>query len=312
MGSFLPLEIAVEEEYHKAALALNSGRNSLRVLLEGLKIKRLIIPAYICDSVVDAARASGTEVSFYRITDNFMPEKGIKADKDELMLYPNYFGIFHSQASAVARQQNVVIDNVQAFFELPFEGVPAIYSARKYFGVPDGGYLYSNLDAAPLEKDTSAEFCQFLISKADGVQNILCRPSYLENEKRIETMPLKRMSSLTRTLMCGIEYEVVAKKRRENYRYLHQHLSGYNLIDAALPSGAVPLVYPLLLRCEGLRKKLIENGVYVATYWQEVLGRVEKDSFEGRLVSNLVPLPVDQRYDTGDMEKLAALVKKLM
>ena len=35
----------------------------------------------------------------------------------------------------------------------------------------------------------------------------------------------------------------------------------------------VPFVYPLMIENENLRQKLIENKVYIAKYWNEVLNR---------------------------------------
>ena len=49
--------------------------------------------------------------------------------------------------------KNVIIDNVQAYFQRPIEGFDTLYSCRKYFGVPDGAVLYTDLEIEPLEKD---------------------------------------------------------------------------------------------------------------------------------------------------------------
>ena len=83
-----------------------------------------------------------------------------------------------------------------------------------------------------------------------------------------------------------------------------------------------PFVYPLLVdNGEELKKKLISNRIYVATYWPVVLEKeywknelgVEGPSdWEVYLAKNLVPLPIDQRYDLSDMEYLLKHVMKAL
>ncbi|MBQ2357959.1 MAG: hypothetical protein II395_04360, partial [Ruminococcus sp.] len=47
-----------------------------------------------------------------------------------------------------------------------------------------------------------------------------------------------------------------------------------------LDENAVPMVYPYLAPIEGLREKLIENKVFVARYWPNVLDWTTKDDIE--------------------------------
>jgi hypothetical protein len=51
-----------------------------------------------------------------------------------------------------------------------------------------------------------------------------------------------------------------------------------------------------------LKDTLIENKIYVATYWNDVKSRALKDTFEYKLVNYLIPLPIDQRYNLNDMK----------
>lgn len=39
----------------------------------------------------------------------------------------------------------IILDNTQSFFQKPISGIDTIYSCRKYFGVPDGAYLSTNI-----------------------------------------------------------------------------------------------------------------------------------------------------------------------
>jgi hypothetical protein len=50
-----------------------------------------------------------------------------------------------------------------------------------------------------------------------------------------------------------------------------------------------------------LRERLIQHKIYVAKYWEEVMQRPSVNLVEKNLVENLIPLPIDQRYNLDDM-----------
>ena len=68
------------------------------------------------------------------------------------------------------------------------------------------------------------------------------------------------------------------------------------------------MVYPFLAPIKGLREKLIENKIFVARYWPNVLDWTTKDDIEYLLAYQMQPLPVDQRYGEEDVEKLISLI----
>lgn len=308
MGSFLPLEISQNGEYHRKLLAINSGRNALRLAIRTLQIQKLLLPRYICDSVIKAAEAENTQISFYNIDSSFMPCISQSLSDGEYILYADYFGLHQLDVSLVIKHYgNTIIDNVQAFYA-PVAGTATIYSCRKFFGVPDGGYLYMDKLPTLPSKDKSYEYCDFLLKKADGLENISCRVTYILNEQRIDYMPVAGMSNLTSKLMSGIDYEFVSRRRRENFKYLHSLLKHHNEFSQLEIRDEVPMIYPFFCHKNNLREYLIDNNIYVAQYWSEVLDRAEDKSFESELVKYVVPLPVDQRYDYNNMDYLAEVI----
>ena len=65
------------------------------------------------------------------------------------------------------------------------------------------------------------------------------------------------------------------------------------------------MVYPFLIENgKELRAELIANGVFVASYWPNVEEWVKEEDLEFKLQHNLVPLPVDQRLDKTDVERV--------
>jgi hypothetical protein len=57
-----------------------------------------------------------------------------------------------------------------------------------------------------------------------------------------------------------------------------------------------------------LKQKLIENRIFVATYWPNVFEWCRSKDLEYNLANNLLPLPIDQRYGK---EELCYIVSKL-
>ena len=75
-----------------------------------------------------------------------------------------------------------------------------------------------------------------------------------------------------------------------------------------LEDDAVPMVYPSLVPVEGLREKLIENKIFIARYWPNVLEWTTKENLEYFLAYQMQPLPVDQRYGKEDMERIIKII----
>ena len=125
----------------------------------------------------------------------------------------------------------------------------------------------------------------------------------------LDNQPIRKMSKLTQRVMQSIDYEAAAKKRRENYQMLHEVLG--EEINLVLPfeGDAIPMVYPFLSPIKGLREKLIENKVFVARYWPNVLDWTTKGDIEYLLAYQMQPLPIDQRYGKDDMGRILRLIK---
>ena len=70
------------------------------------------------------------------------------------------------------------------------------------------------------------------------------------------------------------------------------------------------MVYPYWTDDASLRQKLIENKVFVATYWPNVKEWTKNGMLEYDLAEKLIPLPVDQRYDIKEMEIMKNIVLK--
>jgi len=310
IGGYFELEHIKNKHYHDNAKRLNSARYCLQYILQEKKYKKIYIPLYICNSVLQPINTIGLNFEFYSIDKNFMPLLNKKIKEDEVMLYINYFGLKTKCVHTIKRKyKNVIIDNTQAFYSKPINNTDTIYSPRKFFGVSDGGYLYTDLSSdKKIKKDVSYKRYKYLLKRIDlGAEEGY--NDFQKNEEELNDQEILEMSNLTSNILSSLDYKKIMNKRNENFKILHNKLKKMNEIEideSLIDNG--PMVYPLLLKNEVIREYLIQNKIYVATYWKDVLKRVNEDSFEYYLTNYLIPLPIDQRYDKEDMQYIAELI----
>ncbi len=313
IGGYFGLELYGKGlEFHNNLLRLNSARNAVAIILEKRKYSKVYLPIYTCGVLIDAIKKLNIEITFYSITANLEIQTLPLLKETEVLVYTNYFGFKDAYIKQLEQKfPNLVIDNAQAFFSKPFKNIDTVYCPRKFFGVPDGAYLNTNLELdIPLEKDVSLNRVSHLLKRLElgpeaGFED------FKANEKSLDHEPLKEMSAFTQSILKNsIDYNYAATQRNLNYNYLHEHLQHLNRLPIKFDETIFPMVYPFLSNSKTLREKMIENRVFVAAYWPDVLERCEKDSIEHFYTSNLVALPIDHRYDDADMKWIVKLVKQ--
>ena len=306
------MELNHGSEFHEQGIALNSGRNALRYLIRGRKIKRIWLPKLLCSAISDTCKEENVEILYYLIDKQLRPVLPQGLEGDWLYLI-NYYGQYSVEEIRHLGQiyKNIIVDNVQAFYTKPIDGLDTIYTCRKFFGVPDGGYLYTDCTLSEiLQKDESYDRLTFLAGRLERSANDFYS-AYRENEQRIDELPLRRMSMVTQNLLRGIDYEKIKKDRERNFSYLHEYLKSINQLELYLPDG--PYMYPLLVKDGAeIRKRLQEKKIYVPTMWPNVLESLAHEETEYALAKNILPLPCDQRYDLNDMQYLVKEVYKCL
>ena len=312
IGGYFSLELSQREEYHKDAIRLNTGRNCLEYILRACGYKKVYIPYYTCDVVLEPFKKLGVPYEYYYVNIHLEIRDEIALKADEALLYTNYYGLKQRYTVQLAQKygNRLIVDNTQAFYAKPVEGIDTFYTCRKFFGVPDGAYLYTDkLLDVELEQDQSYERMLSLTKRIDlspeaGYQD------FRDTSKTLAGQPIKRMSKLTQRLMQGINYEAVAQRRRANYQMLHDSLGKENNLLLPLEDDAVPMVYPYLVPVKGLREKLIENKVFVARYWPSVLECTMPEDIDYLLAFQMQPLPIDQRYGREEMKYIITLLSE--
>lgn len=311
IGGYFELELRKGEEYHKNAIHLNTGRNALELILKVKKYKKVYIPYYTCDAILEPFQKTKVPYEFYNIDKNFEPVFDYSALKpDNGFLYINYFGLKDSFIFKLsAKCKNLIVDNSQAFFSKPIKNVPTFYSCRKFFGVPDGAYLYlDGISDSDFPLDCSEKRFSHLLKRiCEGAEAGF--NDFKINENSLIGQPIRQMSKLTKALLCNIDYAFVEKKRRENYLFFQKNISKLNKLKISLSKETVPMVYPFLADKKNFEKRLIEKKVFVANYWNNVLDWSGKKWLEYKFAKQIIPLPIDQRYDEINLSIIIKIIK---
>lgn len=304
IGGFIELDKYSCPMPHEDAIALNCARNALCYLCAAKGIEKLAIPKFLCSSVSDACRRMGVAVRHYPIGIDFLPDlpeqDGLVSD--EWIYVVNYYGQLDNTVIAKFKERygRIIVDNVQSYFQMPVAGVDTIYTCRKFFGVPDGAFLYTDKHLGEeLPIDESYGRMSYLLGRFERTASEFY-DEYVQSERRFENEPIKRMSKLTNNLLHGIDYESVRERRTENFKALHGALERLNRLSLSMPEGA--FMYPLYI--EGgmeIREKLREKKIYIPTLWSDVFAVCGKDEIEHDMAENILPLPVDQRYGEQEM-----------
>ncbi|MBR5656467.1 MAG: hypothetical protein IKW98_07280 [Prevotella sp.] len=313
IGGYFSLELPRHEEYHRDAISLNTGRNCLEYILRVRKYSKVYIPYYTCKVVLEPFTKLNIAYEFYHINFDFELTDEIVLGDNEALLYTNYFGLKRNYVEQLASKYGLqlIIDNTQAFFAKPIPGIDTFYTCRKFFGVPDGAYLYIDLQLdMEMEQDSSFERMHFLTKRIDLSPEAGYR-DYQALSRTLVGQPIRRMSKLTQRMMQGIEYESIIQKRKTNYHMLDVALGNDNCIKLPIEYDAVPMVYPYLSLVKGLREKLIDNKVFVPCYWPNVMELCQSNSREYKLAENLVCLPIDQRYGESHMMHIISCISEI-
>lgn len=299
---------AKKQPLHENAVYLNSGRHALEYILKGLgNIHCLWIPYFTCDAVMLPIQRLSVSWKFYHIDEKLEIAGNPELGENEFILYTNYYGIKDEYCRQIARQygEKLILDNAQALYCRPVSGTHQFYSPRKFMGMPDGGLAVTTIPntASELPVDKSFDRCKHLLkrielSPSEGYND------FKDVSKAIAEAPLSQMSNLSKSIFASADLDDIKHKRRENFECIHKALKATNRLQIpSMDSFECPLVYPYWAdNGSALKKQLIEQQVFVATYWPNVFEWCKSADLEHELANHVVCIPIDQRYCKDEME----------
>ena len=313
IGGYIELDTYRLPMLHENAIKLNCGRNALAYLIESKNIKKLYIPKFNCDCITDLCKRMNIDIDTYSIDKSFRPIFNKELNAGECFYLINYYGQISNTEIEVYKEKykNIIVDNAQAYFQMPVEGIDTLYTCRKFFGVSDGAILYTDKKLnRKLDIDESFNRMRFVLGRFERSASEFYIESS-ENNDLFDNESIKYMSKLTQNLLHGIDYGYVGKKRTTNFEYLDKIFKDKNQLQLCTPNGA--FMYPLLVSNGAeIRKELQQKKIYIPVLWPNVLNECSEESIEYNFAKNILPLPCDQRYSEEEMEYMSKLILERM
>lgn len=312
IGGYFGLEICEKSSFpFQDPILLNSARSCFEYILRSQKVSKVWLPIFTCDVMLEPLTRLNIDFELYSIDENLEIKQQPNIGNSDLLVYTNYFGIKDEYCREVFNSfsSNVVFDFSQSLFSTAPPGSSSFFSPRKFFGLPDGGILVSDLrinDELPVDKTSHSRMSHLLIREDEDAQAGF--EDFKRNDASLSGRPMERMSSLTHKLLVGADFEFSKQRRRENFAKLHNELGGTNLMRIATNDDTVALCYPYWSSDTSLRQKLIDNRIYVPTYWPNVFEWCDSVQLEFHLASEILPLPIDHRYSIEDMNTILDVI----
>jgi hypothetical protein len=304
-----------------------NARSTLYAIAQLEQPLRVWLPSFVCEAVVEPFRKSGIKIRFYPVDSELMVHiEGLDLREGDAFLLVAYFGI--APPADLYRSLNaagviVIEDLSQALFAQPDPLASySVYSPRKFFPVPDGGVVMSNLNKATVwpqddEKDFERhdQFLQAIEGYAcrslfeAGVSEALNWHPHFQSSERLMSTGLQKISNFTRWfLLFAADWESERAQRIQNYDYLASRLPQFCLQKRE--SEDVPLGFPLVsANRDRLRQRLFGQRVFPPVHWA-IEGFVPASFKESHALSKrIMTLPCDARYQFDDIERMAKIVE---
>lgn len=310
----------------------SSGRVAFHAILDFLKknknVNEILLPEYLCQSVLIVTHNNHLKISFYQLDKNLDLNQDLfpKETKNKAILLINYFGLKNmSDTISFLRKSTfdctIILDNVQAFFDMTNKTQAdfAFTSFRKFFPVPDGGWLTTN--NKDFRSDNLIENSSFSAKKLIGglikhyalkvpINDDIYLKFLKEGEGELDNYRTITSISNDSLLILSNLYSgfgEIIRRRNVNAKFVLEQLTSLQ-IETLFPISAeikAPLAIPIKLKNRDIvRKRLIENRIYLPIHWP-VPESVKYNSNLGFQIAKIeLSLIVDQRYSPDILNRI--------
>lgn len=319
----------------------SSGRGAINLLLQQVnpRHKTVLLPAYICESVISPFINQGYKCYFYEINKDLSPniDSILLFNNIGVFLHMGYFG-FHTNENLLEvlrylkKLSTIVVEDIThtlfsklvRFEENDFY----VASIRKWIGLPSGGFLASSRVHIDKVLNKSESFSEIrreaLVNKGKyiryGDENL--KEVYLNQFSKAEALLNQdigaySIDSLSRELINSLEFDELIKKRKENFMQLLTGLHGQDFIEPLfldMDEGVCPLFFPVVIKNDRdeVRRRLINKKIYCPVHWpipNQILGQRIKRKLG--IYNNTLSIPCDQRYGSKDMQRIISVLKTI-
>ena len=318
------------------ALFLNGGKACLTVICDYLRshgIRRVLLPSYLCPTIVDTLESCGMACDYYNVAADFSIDTQDLAQQlreNQAVYFINYFGFSPSPAvlaylQGLRQQQRFLIeDNAQAGFPPSSIGDFVFNSMRKLCPY-DGGYLKTNLNLQPylqpyqgqpnwrlqLIRQYRGQLRDYLFD--DVGDYAVLEALYAQAEAYYASDAVVLGDEGERQQIERLDWPAIKRVRRQNYACLMQLIAGNRAITPIFPklqTDNMPLGLPVYVHRklrDQLNEYLGERGIGLTIHWEDLMTdpRLQNHTLAKELASRILTLTTDQYTSTEQLVYLA-------
>jgi len=335
IGSEFWLEREPAELSHdKDGIYVLSGRTAIDLIIQDMvktrRVRNVCMPAWGCDSMLAPFVARGIDIKFYDIS---LAESADTAEIlcdfcdfcENIFYVTNYFGYENSlpvETVKKFKEQGSIIlyDRTHSFLmeNDPYLALAdySFASIRKWMGVI-GGAMVNGV------KDCQLKPCSYLVCKEEAMR---MKKAFINGDSSIDKQAFLNlysefghhlaedyqnyeMDDLSYALYKTEDLSAMRRKRRENVKFLHDHLNLTFLNQ--LSDNAVPLFVPVFFETaeqrNAIRKKLIEAQIYCPIHWPKPT-LIPAYYKVNKIYDTELSLICDQRYNVDDMQRIVEVI----
>ena len=325
-----------------AVIYLDSGRSAIRLALKSISPpqKTAVLPAYTCEAVIRPFVETGYSVKYYNVDQNLLVNYDefaylVEQTKPSVVLVHAYFGfdtIFNIRdyLAQLSDSGAVVIEDLTHSLFLTSCRTCSNFcvgSLRKWNGISDGAFLTVCSGEFQIETP-STENIKYLeyrreaqklkreyasapdISVKEKYRSLFtASEAYLDGQTEIYSMSYEIRKSIM-----GIDYELLKQRRKANYDYLLNTLSGIRQVsipETLFGQSNAPLYFAMYVDGRtALQKYMAERNIYLPVIWPMPPQVSEKCSSDVKYIySHILAVPCDQRYGIADMERISDSIR---
>jgi hypothetical protein len=311
-----------------------SGRGALNLLLQNIEPvkKTVLLPAYICESVIVPFIKNGYKCYYYDLNCDLSPniENILSFDNIGIFFHMGYYGFpTNSNLSGLLprlrKQSTIIIEDVThtlfSNFKRYDDNDYYIGSIRKWFGIPGGGFIASTKHKIGRPESSNNDFVQLriqaLLNKREYIKTgntelksiFLMQLSEAEKilEHDIEAYSLDRTSE---QIIRSFDASSMAYRRKRNFMVLSKGFSKLNIMKAVfndyLNDAVCPMFFPVFVRGDRdkIRQEFVNEKIYCPVHWP-IPKSIDSEAINSlKVYKSILSIPCDQRYGSHQMERI--------
>lgn len=301
--------------------------------------KKVLIPAYTCQTVITPFEEAGWQCEYYSIKRNLRIdlrslENTIAKHCPSLLVVHPYFGMDLNEEEIAAinsikeKGVEIVLDLTQCLFstkQYPFASF-VVASYRKWMPIPDGGYLLNQTDSVKInqperenEEFTDREIAamylrgQYFGNGEQRTKAISIRLSKLADHIADSNITPHKMSQVAYNLLVKENLDNNQKSRFANYSYLFINIKESEKVTKVCRDmtdvTTAPLYFTIYVQDRpSLQRLLAQDSIYAPIIWPVEDERVLINDVIKDIYDHVLAIPCDQRYDEDDMRRAVEII----